>query len=374
MRYDDDLDFDDFDIEDRHSHAKNRNRKVKRRKAKRSVSNGIFAFVLVLIVLVLLAVGCMFGFRYMKPYMTEPLEEKIQDYEMNLEAYDAKDGDYLALLEKAKKTIKGNNLLEYYRVSKEIDEATNDLKTYKSGQKVITDLKEDYMTKFANYRVTDKYKSTYDDIFGRLNDAIKENDQSTLSDLKKELRSLEQNLKIENENLIQSGKNEINHLGLSSANPEDNIRMEQYKTQVNDYIAEGNYAAALDMMDEWKALAGVTAERIAESESKAKAMLESNRQNHEQEEIEFFPSGYVFPDSSTRNLTTDEIIKQTGWGRKVALYEIYARHGCRFTDETLQNYFDQMPWYQGTVDWAQFDESQLNEFEAANVRLLNTFR
>ena len=129
----------------------------------------------------------------------------------------------------------------------------------------------------------------------------------------------------------------------------------------------------MDTLDEWKRLAGVTAERIAESESKAKALLESNRMNHEMDETEYFPNGYVFTDSNTRNLKTEEVISLSKWGRKIALYEIYARHGCKFTDEALQKYFDQQSWYKGTTEQVLFSETVFNEFEAANVKLLRTF-
>lgn len=365
------FDYDDFDIEDRHSHAKNRNRKVRRRKQRDTFSTKIFAFVLVLIVLLILAAGLFVGTRYLKDYLVKPLNKSIMAYEDLLDEYDAAEGEYLVVLHEAKDVAKGYNFIKYYKVQREMDEKAAEIKTYRSGQKVISDLKSEYLEHFKNYRITETYKQQYDEVMSKIDQAISDNDQTQLSMLKKELNSLEQNLKIDNENLVQSGKNEINHLGLHSANPQDNAVMKEYEGQVDDYLAEGNYARALDVLDQWKILAGVTAERIEESESRAKEIMESNRLNHENDE-EFFQSGYVFQDSNARNLEMDELVKLSRWGRKIAMYEIYARHGCMFTDNTIQSYFNQQYWYIPQHEPGDFDESVFNEYEAANVSLLRS--
>lgn len=49
---------------------------------------------------------------------------------------------------------------------------------------------------------------------------------------------------------------------------------------------------------------------------------------------------------------------------------IYARHGRRFYDSELQGYFDQLSWYQGTIEPEQFTDERLNEFEQENIRLI----
>ena len=94
-----------------------------------------------------------------------------------------------------------------------------------------------------------------------------------------------------------------------------------------------------------------------------------------------YPSGYVgdtgtyiLPESSTRYLSAAEINALTPDIARFALNEVYARHGRRFNDTTLQQYFDAQPWYVGTVAPNDFKESWLNEIEKANIQKLNQRR
>jgi hypothetical protein len=50
--------------------------------------------------------------------------------------------------------------------------------------------------------------------------------------------------------------------------------------------------------------------------------------------------------------------------------EIYARHGRRFQDATLQRYFASFPWYEPNDS---FRESQLNETEKTNAHLISLY-
>ena len=76
---------------------------------------------------------------------------------------------------------------------------------------------------------------------------------------------------------------------------------------------------------------------------------------------------YVFPQSSSEYLIRDDLEGKTGEELRIARNEIYARHGRRFNDKTLQWYFDAKSWYQGTVAPGDFKESVLNPIEKENV-------
>lgn len=56
----------------------------------------------------------------------------------------------------------------------------------------------------------------------------------------------------------------------------------------------------------------------------------------------------------------------------IARNEIYARHGRQFTNEYLQQYFNQHTWYEGTIPPQEFQESLLNQTERDNLQLLMT--
>ena len=79
---------------------------------------------------------------------------------------------------------------------------------------------------------------------------------------------------------------------------------------------------------------------------------------------------YLLPDAATRTYSTEEIgclpLALTCYAKN----EIYARHGRRFLSVELQDYFNQQPWYNGTIDGASFSESVFNSYERANIDLL----
>lgn len=56
---------------------------------------------------------------------------------------------------------------------------------------------------------------------------------------------------------------------------------------------------------------------------------------------------------------------------KLARNEIYAKHGYIFKDEDLNHYFNGCIWYTPECSAENFDDSVLNEYERANLKLLS---
>jgi len=81
-------------------------------------------------------------------------------------------------------------------------------------------------------------------------------------------------------------------------------------------------------------------------------------------------SEYILPQSNVRYLTMEDLEGLTMEECKLARNELYARHGRRFLDVKLQEYFDNCSWYYGTIEPDQFDESVFNEYEFANRDLI----
>lgn len=55
---------------------------------------------------------------------------------------------------------------------------------------------------------------------------------------------------------------------------------------------------------------------------------------------------------------------------QMAINEIYARHGRKFSSQSVQNYFDGQSWYQGTVEPDDFSDSVFSQIEGQNVLFL----
>lgn len=85
-------------------------------------------------------------------------------------------------------------------------------------------------------------------------------------------------------------------------------------------------------------------------------------------------SEYIFPDSNSRLLTDAEVSGLSSEQLRLAINEIYARHGRKFSDTGLQEYFNSKSWYHGTVEPDQFSDSVLNETEKTNAAKLSAQR
>ena len=76
--------------------------------------------------------------------------------------------------------------------------------------------------------------------------------------------------------------------------------------------------------------------------------------------------GYIFPDADTEYISTSDVKKLSDSELQYAVNEIYARHGRKFLDEGLQEYFDGKSWYNGTIEPDDFKEDMLSEIERTN--------
>lgn len=74
----------------------------------------------------------------------------------------------------------------------------------------------------------------------------------------------------------------------------------------------------------------------------------------------------ILPESASRLLTEADLENLTQEDLRIARNEIYARHGRKFLDEGLQEYFNGKSWYNGTIEPDDFKEDMLSEIERTN--------
>lgn len=75
----------------------------------------------------------------------------------------------------------------------------------------------------------------------------------------------------------------------------------------------------------------------------------------------------LIENSSTDYLTDTDIDWMTPTQLRYAKNEIYARHGRKFKDKELQEWFDSQEWYDGYIEPEDFDESVFSEIEKENI-------
>ena len=99
-------------------------------------------------------------------------------------------------------------------------------------------------------------------------------------------------------------------------------------------------------------------------------------EEEEEEETEDSASWFL-SDSSNRYYSRSELERLDDYSLQMAINEIYARHGRKFDTESIREYFEEQPWYHGTISPADFDgnESQyFNEYEKANREMMAQIR
>ena len=79
---------------------------------------------------------------------------------------------------------------------------------------------------------------------------------------------------------------------------------------------------------------------------------------------------YILPYSDCLYYTAEDLRSLTPEELRIARNEIYARYGCIFKSEDLQEYFNSKSWYYGTMPVSDFDDSWLNQYEKANRDLI----
>ena len=82
---------------------------------------------------------------------------------------------------------------------------------------------------------------------------------------------------------------------------------------------------------------------------------------------------YILPNSNSAYLTEADLAGLTKEELRIARNEIYARHGRKFKDAALNEYFLSKSWYHPTVEADDFNESVFNDYELANRKLIGDY-
>lgn len=90
-------------------------------------------------------------------------------------------------------------------------------------------------------------------------------------------------------------------------------------------------------------------------------------------EIDTANAEYVFPNSNSEYLSDTSCEGLTALECRIARNEIYARHGRKFDDESLQGYFDGCSWYSGTIEPSDFSDDMLNMVERDNLKVIKVY-
>ena len=88
--------------------------------------------------------------------------------------------------------------------------------------------------------------------------------------------------------------------------------------------------------------------------------------------ISYAGNGFVFEDSDTRILSEYDVQGMPAKALRLAINEIYARHGRIYETTDLKEYFSSQPWYSPISSSDNFDEDKVfNSIEKENIKFLS---
>ena len=88
----------------------------------------------------------------------------------------------------------------------------------------------------------------------------------------------------------------------------------------------------------------------------------------EDEESDYSGEDYIFPDSSDMEISKSDIENLSNEDLRIAINEIYARHGYTFpNNEEMRNYFQGQDWYEADSDMDDQKKVKMSKTEKKNL-------
>ena len=82
---------------------------------------------------------------------------------------------------------------------------------------------------------------------------------------------------------------------------------------------------------------------------------------------------YILPYSDIEYISESELVGLDKRTSELALNEIYARHGRKFNDSSIQSYFNEKSWYDGFIGPEDFSDSVFNKYETKNIATIDSY-
>lgn len=82
---------------------------------------------------------------------------------------------------------------------------------------------------------------------------------------------------------------------------------------------------------------------------------------------------YILPYSDIEYISESELVGMDKRTSELALNEIYARHGRKFNDSSIQSYFNEKCWYDGFIEPEDFSDSVFNKYETKNIATIDSY-
>lgn len=174
----------------------------------------------------------------------------------------------------------------------------------------------------------------------------------------------------------EKGMYELNYIVLEERQPL--ISEDGFTREVPVYYMVSDMQAFYDGYNAFqanKALQNSEKEPMGDTAAGDSHPVENAKAAESENEID--TSEYILPDSDTRYLTEGDVAGLSKDEIRIALNEIYARHGRKFQSEDLNSHFSSKFWYEPKYSAEEFsavESSIMNDYEKKNIEFLAEVR
>lgn len=232
----------------------------------------------------------------------------------------------------------------------------------------LSSLKDSYAIRYAKYQIDADFQERIQEVNQSLDEAVQEKDVSQKQDFQGKYEAIEEKLLEDNKEQVEDLRYEIARIDTSGADTEEWAKLTSYNDTVASYLQEGDYLHALVELQSYKNYA----ESVADAAAKRKAEEVSAAQI-DMPTVSTGDNEYILEESSSRYLSASDVSWLTPHEAMLAKNEIFARHGRKFRDKEIQEYFNGKSWYRGIYEPDDVTFSDLSAVEQANVNLLKKY-
>lgn len=159
------------------------------------------------------------------------------------------------------------------------------------------------------------------------------------------------------------------------------LRWQEYRDAADKGILENSYINDIDVHDKFSSMWESMILHVTETniqlwqglitQAEANPFNEAANQLSKVTPDYGFQGDFVIPGSEMRFILPEDYEHLDQVKTRMAINEIYARHGRRFKDPKWQRYFDSKTWYHPSVDPENFSDDLLGTAEMENISALS---
>lgn len=230
----------------------------------------------------------------------------------------------------------------------------------------LNHFKQECAEGFSGLVIADELKANYNSFTDSIEKALMDGGK-TAEDFRSEYTELMDSIVKNNKAQVSKLNERVAELSNNiSFNEADKVMTKSFSSALSAGISDGDYSVAIDTLNSWiKYLEAASADNAAAPpvETVTTIIIPQSA----------YSSQSIIPYSSSRYLSVSDVAGLSSYELMLARNEIFARHGRRFDNPELQQYFNSKSWYRGAVSPSAFNASVLNPYEKANIELIKSF-